>query len=372
MIRSESELQESNTTLILSERDVQSLFEGMTEAEVVAGATDWIERAFIEQAGGDLRLHRRVHVDYPEGRGYEDGSVIRILPCILPGLGVAAFRAYPDHHGGRVLDPSRKAEDIDYRMGSELLVVYDYDNGMKLVAIMSHYLLMNARTAAPTALSVRHLARENSRVFGFFGAGRHASAQIKSVLNERPGIEEVRLCGRTPARRDALAERLAGEGEVSQKIVPVDRPEDAVKGCDIVVTCTNAGKPVFDGEWIEPGTHVTQVARGEIDATTVRRSRVFAVWKDQILHDIPPMQPFGDMVASGELKDEDVSELSDVIAGKNPGRRSGDEITLCPTQGMGLWDAAVGKWAYGLAVEKGVGQPFVFRNDLTSGPGESV
>ncbi len=76
--------------------------------------------------------------------------------------------------------------------------------------------------------------------------------------------------------------------EIAQSVIPVDAPEDAVRGCDIVVTCTNAGRPVFQGEWLEPGTHVTQVARGEIDGETVRRSRVFPVWKEQILCDPPP------------------------------------------------------------------------------------
>ena len=164
-------------------------------------------------------------------------------------------------------------------------------SGMKLLAIMSHYLLMNARTAAPTALSVRHLYRKDSSVLGFFGAGRHASAQINAVLNERPGIREVRLCGRTPSRRDALVSRLSRE--IAQSVIPVDAPEDAVRRCDIVVTCTNAGRPVFQGEWLDPGTHVTQVARGEIDGETVRRSRVFPVWKEQILCAPPRWSPMG-------------------------------------------------------------------------------
>lgn len=362
MIRSQSEPKQAEPTLILNEREVKSLFEGMTEAEIVAGATEWVDKGFREMAEGNLRLHRRVHVDYPEGRGYEDGSVIRILPCILPGLGVAAFRAYPDHHSGKVLDPARNAGEIDYRMGTELLILYDYNAGMKLLAIMSHYLLMNARTAAPTGLSVRHLSRKDSSVLGFFGAGRHASAQIMSVLNERPGIREVRICSRTQSRRDALVTRLSNE--INQSVISVDTPEEAVKGCDIVVTCTNAGKPVFQGEWLDPGTHVAQVARGEIDEEAVRRSRVFPVWKEQILYDTPPMEPYASLKASGELKDEDVVDLCDVIVSKDPGRRDKDEITLCPSQGMGMWDAAVGKWAYDLAVAKGIGRLSVFRNDL--------
>ena len=109
MIRSHSEPQEGEPTLILNEREVQSLFEVMTEAEIITEATQWVEKSFLEQDRGALRLHRRVHVDYPEGRGYEDGSVIRILP----GLGVAGFRAYPDHHDGMCSTlPERRGKSI--------------------------------------------------------------------------------------------------------------------------------------------------------------------------------------------------------------------------------------------------------------------
>ena len=82
-------------TLILTESDMLKLFEGMTEEEVVAGATEWVRKAFIEQASRDLRMHPRVHVDYPEGEGYEHGCDIRIMPSIVPGLGDGRLPVLP-------------------------------------------------------------------------------------------------------------------------------------------------------------------------------------------------------------------------------------------------------------------------------------
>jgi ornithine cyclodeaminase/alanine dehydrogenase-like protein (mu-crystallin family) len=349
--------------LLLSEDQVHQVLAGMTSAKVAADVTACIERAFLEQQKGKARLHQRIHIDYPKGRGYLDGTVIRILPGMLPELGGAGFRAYADHHGhGQVLDADRGRQVIDYMLASELLILYDYKNNMKLQAIISGSFLNVPRTAAATSLSVRHLARKNSKILGFFGAGRHAYFHIRCVLNERPDLREIRLCNRTPARRDALAERL--RGEVSQTIVTVDNPKDAVADCDIVVTCTNAGKPVFDGEWLAPGTHITQVARDEIDATTVRRSRLFPVWKDQILHDTPVMGPYGPLVASGELNEANVTDLCEVIAGTAPGRRTEEEITLCASQGMGIWDVAIAQYIYGLAKQKGIGTEFEFHANV--------
>ena len=76
---------------------------------------------------------------------------------------------------------------------------------MKLLAIMSHYLMMNARTAAPTALSVHHHSRKDSSVLGCFGAGRHTSTQINAVSNERPG-----QTGGPALRADAFQEGRRG------------------------------------------------------------------------------------------------------------------------------------------------------------------
>lgn len=349
--------------LLLTEQQVHDVFSDMTTAELARQVTACIEKAFLEQNAGQARLHQRIHIDYPKGRGYLDGTVIRILPGMLPRLGGAGFRAYADHHGnGQVLSASRDHQVIDYMLASELVILYDYNANMRLQAIMSASFLNVPRTAAATALSVRHLAKRDSKVLGFFGAGRHAHFHITAVLNERPGLQEIRLYNRTPERRDALAARL--REEVSQKVVTVDDPRDAVSDSDIVVTCTNAGKPVFDGEWLAPGTHVTQVARDEIDATTVRRSRVFCVWKDQILHDTPAMGPYGPLVASGELNDENVTDLCDLVAGTEPGRQNETEITVCASQGMGIWDVAIAQYVYGLAKQKGIGTEFEFHANV--------
>jgi alanine dehydrogenase len=349
--------------LLLNEDQVHQAFSDMSPAELAANVTACIERAFVEQQKGHARLHQRIHIDYPQGRGYLDGTVIRILPGILPSLGGAGFRAYADHHGkGRVLPKDRDREVIDYTLASELVILYDYNDNMKLQAIMSAAFLNVPRTAAATALSVRHLSRKNSKVLGFFGAGRHAYFHIRCVLNERPDLQEIRLYNRTAPRRDTLAARL--RAELQQRIVTVDDPREAVVGCDIVVTCTNAGKPVFDGEWLAPGTHITQVARDEIDATTVRRARVFPVWKNQILHDTPAMGPYGPLVASGELTESNVTDLGDVIAGVAPGRQTEAEITLCASQGMGIWDVAIAQYVYHLAKRKGIGTEFDFHPNV--------
>ena len=77
--------------LLLSEDHIHQVFADFRPAELAANVTDCIERAFLEQHIGNVSLHQRVHIDFPKGRGYLDGTVIRILPGMLPGLGERDF-----------------------------------------------------------------------------------------------------------------------------------------------------------------------------------------------------------------------------------------------------------------------------------------
>ena len=102
-----------------------------------------------------------------------------------------------------MLAADRNRQVIDYNLASELVILYDYNNNMKLNAIMSAAFLNVPRTAAATSLSVRHLSRKDFKVLGFFGAGRHAYYHIRCVLNERPNLQNP------PLQSHASAERCA-------------------------------------------------------------------------------------------------------------------------------------------------------------------
>ena len=44
----------------------------------------------------------------------------------------------------------------------------------------------------------------------------------------------------------------------------VDDPREAVRGADLLSSCTDSMPPVYDAEWIEPGMHVTNLGRREM------------------------------------------------------------------------------------------------------------
>ena len=54
-------------------------------------------------------------------------------------------------------------------------------------------------------------------------------------------------------------------------IIPVDSPERAFQGADIVASATDAVGPTFRADWLAPGMHVTNVASQEVDADVLKR-----------------------------------------------------------------------------------------------------
>jgi ornithine cyclodeaminase/alanine dehydrogenase-like protein (mu-crystallin family) len=51
-----------------------------------------------------------------------------------------------------------------------------------------------------------------------------------------------------------------------------------------------------------------------------------------------------------------VQELSQIVAGKAPGRSSADQITLFKSNGIATWDLAAAIRVYEMAVAQGMGK----------------
>jgi ornithine cyclodeaminase len=146
--------------------------------------------------------------------------------------------------------------------------------------------------------------------------------------------------------------------KLSIEVVPAASPEDAVRGSDVVITITPSDTPVFSGDWVAPGTHITaagsnSLLRREIDEATVRKA-------DRVVVDSRPsaMKEAGDLLPSlekGRLHVGMLAELGEVIAGTRPGRTSDEQITLFESQGMAIQDLIIAAELLKLAKAKGLG-----------------
>ena len=298
-----------------------------------------VESALREQ-------HELTATNLPRQRLRVPKGVFRSMSGALPSRGVMGTKAGLQSFE---FGPGVTKESVQ--------VLYSTDSG-ELLAIFWSDLLTDYRTGAVGGVSVRYLARASVRAIGVIGSGRQARTQLLAACRARQP-SEVRVFSPTPERRQQFASEMARQ--LGVEVRAVNDVRDAVSGCDVVITATSATEPVFDGEWLSPGTHVVSIRssyrldiasgreRREIDDSTVARAAVIAVDSlDQARAQESP--EVGDAVASGRAV-----ELGAIIAGDKPGRTADDQITLFKCFGMGLLDVAVADRVYRRAIESGVG-----------------
>ena len=159
-------------------------------------------------------------------------------------------------------------------------------------------------------------------------------------------FDVIRVVSRSDERARALA-------ALDPRCVVAAGFEDAIRGADVVCCCTDTREPITRFEWISPGTHVTSVGGTfgpELDAETVRQSRVFVEWKGAA--ESPP--PAG----AHELQGRDpatIVELGAVLAGVAPGRLRDNEITVYKSTGSAFEDAVTARLVYDAAVASETG-----------------
>jgi ornithine cyclodeaminase/alanine dehydrogenase-like protein (mu-crystallin family) len=232
------------------------------------------------------------------------------------------------------LDHENPARGLPFIHGIFILFAAE---GKQPLAAIDGAALTALRTAAVSALSVRHLAREDARKLLIFGAGRQSHAHLEAMLAVRD-FDSLTVVDMFPEKAQELVEVAAGLGLASR----VGTPED-VGDADVVCCCTTSREPVVRGELLKPGTHI--VAMGayrpdmcEVDVTTLRRARVIVEDREAVL------QEAGDFILPmnrGEWTPDGIhGELAEAVRG-TARRTDPEEITLCKTVGMASEDLIV-------------------------------
>lgn len=241
------------------------------------------------------------------------------------------------------------------RNGAHFLFLL-YGGDGRLLAIMEADRLGQVRTGAASGVATKYMARKEAATIGIFGTGWQARSQLPAVCAVR-SIRQVKAYSRNAERRQAFCREMSETLNV--EVIPVEDPEEAVKEADILITITTAKEPVLKGVWLQPGVHLNVAGsnfaqKRELDEEAVRRSALIVVdSKEQARIES------GDLlvpIERGLLRWEDVHELGEVVAGRLPGRRSDQEITLFKSNGIALEDVAVAWRVYERAKAEGFGQ----------------
>lgn len=254
---------------------------------------------------------------------------------------------------------------------TELALIYDTDDG-SLLGVMAHRPrdftgVADLRTPATSLAGLDLFARKDARRVGIYGSGQQAWATFAGLCAMRP-IESAKVFSPTPAHREGFAKKISEKTRVPVKAV--ESPDLAAKDVDIILCMTNTNVPVLDGAWLEEGQYIISVIgsnielvksgnldrpRREIDDKTLRRCDfIVALSQAQAID-----SQQGDIywpVQEGVISWDKVIEISDVLAGRVPGRTHEKQIILYKNQGgQGIVDIALAKKCYDLARQHGKG-----------------
>lgn len=214
------------------------------------------------------------------------------------------------------------------------------------------------RTAATTAIATDLMARKNSRVHAIIGTGAQSEFLVKAVKMVRD-ISEVRYFDIDEKAMDKFEWNMKGN---DFRLVRCAGVEEAVRGADIITTCTaeRAHIDVLKNKWITPGVHINgiggdSVGKTELELSILARSRIVVEYFDQASAE-GEIQRF----SKKEVKKHVHAELHELIRGEKKGRESEDEITLYDSVGMALEDYSALKLAYKLADLYKLGQDLNF------------
>ncbi|HEX8986690.1 MAG TPA: ornithine cyclodeaminase family protein [Rhodocyclaceae bacterium] len=310
--------------LYLTERDVEELL----TMEMTLEAVETVHAAHA----------RGRAIDVPRQRTRIPTAALHILQGALLDEGVFGYKAYTTS-----------------RAGARFLVhLFDAATGKALAVIEADRLGM-MRTGAVGGIAAKWLASEDAAVAGMFGAGWQAQSQLEALCRVRP-IRRVKVFSRDEQKRARFCEEQTRR--LGVEVVPAGSAEETVRGSQVVITITTATSPLFAGDLLEAGTHVTAAGsnaliRREIDEKAVQRAdRVCVDSRATALRESGDLLP---ALEKGRLAEGQMVELGEVIDAMRPGRSSADEITLFESQGMAIQDLAVARRLLAVAREQGRG-----------------
>ena len=314
--------------LYLSRKDVAAV--GLPMSEIIHA----LEIAFREKGEGRTEMPPKPGI-HPGG----GDNFIHAMPAYIPALKSAGIKWVSGFS-------ENFKRGLPYITG--LLILNDVETGLP-VAVMDCAWITAMRTGAATALSARFLARPESSSIGVLGCGVQGRTNLEALKALFP-VKKVWAYDIDPEISRRYADETAERFEI--EAVPVTTPQEAVKGCDMVVTAGPIMKKphrTIRAGWLEEGAFASLV---DFDSywhpDAMKESSKFCTDDvAQLLHykemgyfeDIPPIY----------------ADLGELVAGKKVGRKSPGEKTMTANLGLAIDDVAVAPWIYHRALEMGIG-----------------
>lgn len=315
--------------LLLSEKEVREL---LPAAELI----DVMERVLAAYSSGQVTQPVRTAVQTGPKRNF-----MGVMPAYLSSptaLGLKVVTVF-EQNVSRGL-PSHLAT----------IVLLNPDTG-GLEAIMDGRYITEVRTAAVSAVAVRHLAREDATTLAILGSGVQARSHA-ALLPLVRRFREIRAWSPSP---DHL-QRFVSEAPSVHAALSA---EHAIRGADVIALVTSSTTPVIESDWVSPGALVISVGAcrpdmREMDPALVARSRLIVDSRAAALVES------GDIVQGireGLFTSAHITaESGDVIRGTPNARTAADNPVIFKSLGLAVEDVAAAQLVYDRARAVGQGR----------------
>ncbi len=229
-----------------------------------------------------------------------------------------------------------------------VVILLDSDTGIPL-AVMDGNWVTAVRTAGLSAVAAKRLARPDASVAAFIGCGVQAQSHLQAFAALFP-LQEIRAFGRGSANRDALCQAAEKLGLAA---VASSTAREAVQDADVIITSVTFSPhlaPFLDARWLQPSAFATmtdQAASWVADGMPAFNRIIIDDLEQEAQMPEPLVDPA--LVAG---------DLTGLVNGDIPGRRSAEEKSAFVFRGLALGDLAVAALAYQRALQSGQGSQF--------------
>jgi alanine dehydrogenase len=330
--------------LILRPEEVEGL---LTMAEAV----DAVEKAFADWGKyPEINLTRR-RLHFGDAR-------LNTMPAALPSRHKIGLRLQSEIlavSGGVQLYPSRSPlVDVLFDMRTALpvaMILSSTQRGRTKDGIPLR--TSDLMTASISAVGTKWMSRADANELVLLGCGKQARNHLIAMAAIR-SLKRVNVFSPTRERREQFAGEMSAALDLD--VVPVNEPKGVIECADSVLAATNSNVPVFNGEWLREGIHVTSIVgsnagmvqagviaqkRRELDDATLTRAAVIGIASRELA--IQDQQgDIYDQVEAGQLSWNAIVELREIVSGQKQGRRSPADITVFKNNGgQGIAELAI-------------------------------
>jgi len=233
-------------------------------------------------------------------------------------------------------------------LGIDVIILSNPYNGVPL-AIMDGTLITAVRTAALAGVAVKYLKPEKTDFLGIVGAGVIG----KTLLRMLPFVvEDAKILIYDKVFEKGL--EAAKESPYSPRVTAVKSLDEIIDKCDVIVTATSSNTPYFKEKYVKKGKLYVQLGVTEFEEAAVLKMDKIVVdnWEQIKGYERGTL---GKLYKKNMVRDENITEIVEIISGKKIGRTNSNETIFFDTFGMACEDIAIAQRIYKTALEKNIG-----------------